>query len=87
MLKVTCSALFPFTAEKQWCGDWQAKSAAGVEPGTVLHIEPVMRRFWWPHPLACIGNQGGVPCLWRNRPVSYRYFVNGVECDSTGTPL
>lgn len=51
-----------------------------IEPGTLIQILPVTRRFWYPDPLA-------EPLLWRKRVVSYRYFVRGVECDRTGEPL
>lgn len=57
------------------------------EPGTFIMIHPVRRCFWFPHPLACVGNQGGFPLLWRRRTVAHRYYVRGVECDLRGEPI
>lgn len=50
------------------------------EAGTFMLIEPITHRFWYPDPLAR-------PWLWRKRVVSYRYFINDLECDVTGAPL
>lgn len=45
-----------------------------LEPGTFMQIEPIYRRFWWPHPYAM---EAGL--LWRKLVIRYRYFVDGRE--------
>lgn len=49
-------------------------------PGTMIDVEPVYRRFWWPHRRA-----GWLP--WRRVLVGHRFFVGGREVDQDGNPL
>ena len=48
--------------------------------GQTLTIQPIRKTFWWPHPYAR-------PWLWKTLTMTYRYFINGVECDKYGVIL